>query len=87
MRPDGGRWRLEALRNDFPCGPVVKKLPALQAPWVRSLVLEGPTCCNYGSMHAREPVLQHKRDHRNEKPTHGNEKGAHIAAKTQHSPN
>ena len=45
MRPDGGRWRLEALRNDFPCGPVVKKLPALQAPWVRSLVLEGPTCC------------------------------------------
>lgn len=28
MRLDGGRWCLEALRNDFPCGPVVK-LPAL----------------------------------------------------------
>ena len=28
MRLYGGRWSLEALRHDFPDGPVVKKLPA-----------------------------------------------------------
>lgn len=44
MRPDGGRWCLEAPRSAFPRGPVVKKLPALASAVGASLVLEGPTC-------------------------------------------
>ena len=62
---------------DFPCGPVVKNLPA-NAGDVDMITGLGrsymplnsqATWCNY---QAWEPVLCNKRSHRNEKPAHHN---------------
>jgi len=50
----------------------------MQGTWVRSLVQEVPACCeatkptchNYLSLHALEPLLHNKRNHQNEKVVH-----------------
>ena len=49
-----------------------------------SLVQEDPTCCNYWSSLALEPVLHNERSHHNKKPTHLKlEKNPHEAMKTE----
>ena len=77
----------KGYRRDFPGGTVDKNLLANTGktgsiPTCHGARQEDPTCHgatkpvyhNYWSLHALELALHNKRNHRNEKPEHRNEK-------------
>ena len=67
--------RLVSKKNrDFPGDPLVKDPPAIaEDKWVRSLILEDPTCYGATKPGHLEPVLYNKKSHSNEKLMHLNE--------------